>query len=336
VIAAQDFTAEGKYSVTRTGKIDRNQSTSLFVRVPDNASALTVDMAAGGAAGKGQVRFLRFDPYGLPGDVTSSTNCYNPDAGAGCAGGTATNRTVTNPVPGVWEIVVEARRTSDVDSAPYSVTASVFGTAINPNPDTIASAVAGQPLARNYSVSNSLAAFNGHVVGSTLGSAKTDRPSITEGVKQQYSVTVAPGASALTATIGNPSDVSADLDLVVYNCTSGTCVVAGSSADGDSEESVTIANPAAGRWVVLVDGYSVPAGTTQYDYIDIYTAASLGSVDVTDGNADHAAGTTWTVAGTVTPKGQPGAGRVLRGDLTVLRSDDVAVGRGAVIVQSVS
>jgi len=29
------------------------------------------------------------------------------------------------------------------------------------------------------------------------------------------------------------------------------------------EESVTLANPAAGNWVVLVDGYAVPAGTTQ-------------------------------------------------------------------------
>jgi subtilisin family serine protease len=336
VIAAQDFTAANKFTVTQTGKADRNQSTSLFVRVPKGASALKVDMAAGGAAGKGQVRFLRFDPYGVPSDVTSSTNCYNPDAGAGCAGGTATSRTITNPLAGVWEVVIEARRTSDVDSAPYSVSASVLGTTINPNPDTIASAVAGQPVARNYTVTNSLAAFNGRLVGSTLGSAKTDRPSIAEGAQQQYSVTVAPGASALTATIGNPSDVSADLDLVVYNCTSGACVLAGTSADGDSEESVTIANPAAGRWVVLVDGYAVPSGTTQYDYVDVYTAASLGSVDVADGNADRTAGATWTAAGTVTAKGQPGAGRTLRGDLTVRTADDSVVGRGAVVVQSVS
>ena len=96
------------------------------------------------------------------------------------------------------------------------------------------------------------------------------------------------GAASLRATIGNPSDPAADLDLFVQNCTSGTCVAAGQSADGDSEESVTIDNPAAGAWKVIVDGFDVPAGTTEFNYIDVYfmpAASALGTIVVTDANA---------------------------------------------------
>ncbi|MEV0680709.1 S8 family serine peptidase [Actinosynnema sp. NPDC050436] len=336
VFAADEFVAAKKFAVSKTTTIPRNQSQSIFVKVPVGTSALKVDLAGGGAeAGKGQLRFLRFDPYGVPADTTTSTNCYNPDAGGGCAGGTPTSRTVANPLPGVWEIVVESRRTSDADNAPYTVTASVLGTSVSPDPDTIASAQTGVGIDRSYSVTNSLAAFNGRLVGGALSSAKIARPSIAEGVSQTYDVTVPAGSSSLRATIGKPSDISADLDLFVYNCTTGTCVLFGQTADGDSEESFTVTNPAAGAWRIQVDGYAVPSGTTEYDYIDVYAVAGLGTVAVTDTDADRTAGATWTVPGVVTATGQAGAGRVLRGELTVQTSEGAVVGRSAVIVQNV-
>ncbi|MFC6090270.1 S8 family serine peptidase [Saccharothrix lopnurensis] len=336
VFAADEFTAAGRYAVAKTGSIARNQSKSFFVRVPAGASALKVDMAAGGTeAGKGQVRFLRFDPYGVPFDTTSSTNCYNPDAGAGCAGGTPTSRTVNNPTPGVWEVVVEARRTSDAASAPYSVTASVLGTTVSPNPDTIESVTAGTPVERSYTVTNALAGFNGKAVGGALASARISRPTIANLESQSYDLTVLPGATQLRATIGRTSDVAADLDLFVYNCTSGTCVPAGQQADGDSEESVTLANPAPGAWRVVVDGFEVPAGTTEYDYLDLFAAPGLGSLQVTDADADRVAGSSWTVPAVITALSPAGAGRVLRGELTVQTSEGAVVGRGTVLVRNV-
>jgi len=335
VFAPNDFTAANKYAVTQSGEISRNQVTSVFVRVPQGASALKVDMVAGGDAGKGQVRFLRVDPTGIPLDNTASTACYNPDAGAGCTPGTPTSRTVSNPIPGVWEIVVEARRTSDVDKAPYKITASVLGTTVSPNPDTIASAPLGQPVARTYQVTNSLSAFKGGLVGGQLTSAKIARPSIANAAVQTYDIQVPAGASAVSATIGRTSDLTADLDLTLYNCTTGTCVVSKTSADGDSEESVITPNPAAGLWRVEVDGYSVPAGTTEYDYIDFYASSALGLVSVSDPQVDRPAGSTWTVNGTVTAASQPGAGRVLRGELLVQTAEGATVGRGTVVVQSV-
>jgi len=338
VFAPQEFVAGKGFQVDVAGKAARNQATSYFVRVPQGASALKVDLnAGGGAPGKGQVRFLRYDPTGVPAEAsTATTACYLPDAGAGCAGGTPTSRTIANPLPGVWEIVVEARRTSDVDEAPYKLSAAVLGTAISPNPDTIASATVNTPISRSYTVQNTLGAFTGKLNGATLGSAKTQRPSIAEGTQQQYQIPVTAGSQSLTVTIGKTSDVGADLDLVLYNCTTGSCVQAAVSADGDSEESVTVPNPAAGTWVALVDGYAVPSGTTEYDYLDVFTNPAFGSVAVTDANAARASGSSWTVPATVTAATAPAAGRTLRGQLTVQTDTGVTVGTSLVLVNAVS
>jgi hypothetical protein len=153
------------------------------------------------------------------------------------------------------------------------------------------------------------------------------------------------GATSLRATIGSPSDPAADLDLFVYNCTTaastGTsitgCTLAGQNADGDSEESVTITNPAAGRWVVFVDGFAVPAGTTEYNYIDVFfTATPFGTISITDANALRPSGSSWTVAGSVTASAAPAAGRVLYGNVQVRTDTNVLVGSGDVIVESVT
>jgi hypothetical protein len=243
---------------------------------------------------------------------------------------------VSNPLAGVWEVTVEARRTSDVENAPFSLTASILGASVSPNPDTIASAAIGSPVARSYTLTNLFGTFTGRAVGTTLGSALQSVPTIANHEQQQRAVTVTAGSTSLRATIGGTSDPAADLDLFVYNCTSGSCVLAGQSADGDSEESVTIANPAAGTWVVLVDGYSVPAGKTTYNYVDVFTNAAFGSVSVTDANAVRPSGSSWTVPASVTANAAPAAGRVLLGNVQVRTDANVLVGQGDVVIQSVT
>ena len=335
VVAAEQFSAANNYSITHSGTIGRNQVTSYFFAVPANTPAFKVDMVGGGnTPGAGQIRFLRFHPYGTSPDSNSSLSCYNPSSGS-CVG-SPTSRTVSNPQAGVWEVTVEARRTSDAENAPYSVTASILGATVSPNPDTIASATVGTAVDRAYTLKNQFGEFTGRAVGSTLGSARRATPSISTGALQQRAVSVAAGSTSLRATIGGTSDPAADLDLYVYNCTSGKCVVAGQSADGDSEESVSIANPAAGTWVVLVDGYAVPAGSTTFNYVDVFTNSAFGSIAVTDANAVRAANAEWTVPATVTANSVPAAGRVLLGTVQVRTDSNVLVGSGDVVVQSVT
>jgi len=335
VIAAEQFTAGANYAVNKTGSLGPGQFVTYFFNVPAGTPAFKVDLIGGGtAAGAGAIRFLRWHPFGLGIDSNAVSNCYNGAPG-GCLTGSATSRTVTNPQAGVWEVTVDARRNSDAISAPFSLTASILGASVSPNPDVIASAQTGVPVARSYTITNTLGAFTGRAVGTTLGSAHIDTPSIAHLAQQTFDVTIPAGTTSLRATIGSPSDPAADLDLFVFNCTSGTCVQAGSNADGDSEESVTIANPAAGLWRVLVDGFNVPAGNTTYKYVDVFANLAFGSVSITDANALRPSGTSWVVPGTVTANAAPAAGRVLLGNVQVRTDANVLVGSGDVIVQSV-
>jgi hypothetical protein len=336
VIVPYDFTSPG-FSVTIDDTIDIAQAQHYFFRIAPGTPAFKVDMTGGGTSlGSGQIRFLRWHPYGLGIDSNAVSNCYNPPAAAGCSTGSPTSRTTSNPQAGVWEVSVDTRRTSDADNAPFTLTASVLGASVSPNPDTIPSATIGVPIARSYTITNLFGAFTGRAVGTTLGSARVGPFTIANLAQQTYPVSVTTGTTSLRATIGGPSDPAADLDLFVFNCTSGSCVLAGQSADGDSEESVTINNPAVGAWVVLVDGFSVPAGTTTYNYIDVFANPAFGSVSVTDANALRPAGASWTVPGSVTANAAPAAGRVLYGNVEVRTDTNVLIGRGDVIVQSVS
>jgi hypothetical protein len=237
----------------------------------------------------------------------------------------------------VWEVTVDARRTSDADDASYTLTASILGASVSPNPDVIAVATAGVPVARSYTITNLYGPFTGRAVGGgSLGSAMRMTPAIANGESKSYDVVVTPGSTSLRAAINNPSDPGADLDLFVYNCTSGSCVLTGQSADGDSDEAVTVANPAAGTWRVVVDGYAVPAGSTTFSYVDVFTNAAFGSVSVTDAIALRPAGSSWTVPGAATATAAPAAGRVLLGTVLVRTDTNITIGSGDVVIESVT
>jgi hypothetical protein len=339
VVAAEQFTAENNFTVTKGGQLGRNESKSFFYNVAPGTPAFKVDLQGGGTtAGAGQIRFLRFHPYGVGSEANSSLSCYNPPVvpGGSCAAGSPTSRSMANPQAGVWEVVVEARRTSDAAYAPFTLTASVLGASVTPSPDVIPTATTGVAIDRTYTLKNLLGAFNGRAVGTSLGSAKQATPSIADQEEQQYPITVTPGSTSLRVKIGSTSDAGADLDLFLLNCTSGSCVLAGQSADGDSEEEVRVTNPAAGQWVVLVQGYAVPAGTTTFSYLDVFANPAFGAVAVTDANAVRAAGSEWAVPATVTANAAPAAGRVLLGSVEVRTDANVLVGAGDVVVQAVS
>ena len=124
----------------------------------------------------------------------------------------------------------------------------------------------------------------------------------------------------------------ADLDLFVYR--DGALV--GQSADGDSDESVSLANPAAGTYTVLVDGFAVPSGSTQYDYRDVFYSTALGSLTAPAASLTLANGASARLTGSVTARSAPAAGRQLFGDLTVVTDQGAVVGRGSVLIGAVS
>ncbi|MER6631975.1 S8 family serine peptidase [Streptomyces sp. NPDC000987] len=319
-----------KYTFSAANTVQRNSSQSYFVTVPEGAKSLEV--AIGGLKDKSQTRFIAIHPYGVPVDTTSTPFCYNNYLdGNGCKPDV---RAYADPQPGVWEIEVESRRTSPLLDNPYKLDVAVYGAAFDPETVTVPEAKVGTPAAVSWKVTNQLAALDGKLVGGPLGSAKNARPTIAEGETQTTTVEVPEGAKSLDVAIGNVSDAGADLDLTVYDA-NGKKVA--QSADGDSEESVSIPSPAAGTYTIEVDGYSVPSGSTGYDYQDVFFSSSLGTVTVGDPAAVQlGTGASATVSANVTAAAAAPEGREFFGQVQLVNANGTVAGIGNVAIEKVT
>ena len=323
VIAAGQFNAGNGFSVPYTGSADRPDKTTFFFHVEPNTPAFKVDVT--GVTGR--IRLLRFHPYGVPFDSTTTTPYQT--------GGTQ-SRTLSNPAAGVWEATIDTSRTSAVSPATFTVAGSVLGVDVTPSSWTVDPTTVGVTYAQTFSFTNRFGAFTGGAVGTTLGSAFTARPSITaSGPRQTYDVIVPAFPTSISAKIGRASDAAADLDLFLFDCTGSSCVLKSQSTSGSSEEFVSSANPAPGRWVVLVDPFAVPAGTTAYDYLDLVANPAFGTLAVTDPAAVHTNGSTWTAPATAQALSAPATGRFLQGFVQV-KSGSVVLGSAEVDLKNVA
>lgn len=318
-----------KHTFSASGKVQRNSGKSFFVTVPEGVRSLEV--AIGGLKDKSQTRFVAIHPYGTPVDNTGTPYCYNNYLdGNGCRPDV---RAYANPTPGVWEIEVESRRTSPLLDNPYKLEVSALGATFDPALVTIPEAKVGTPTAASWKVTNNLAPVEGKLVGGSLGTSKSDRPTIAEGTQQVSTVEVPAGAESLDVAIGNVSDQAADLDLTVLDPQGAE---AGSSADGDSEESVSLADPAPGTYTVVVVGYSVPSGSTAYDYRDVYFAPSLGEIKVDGTSVKLGTGGSATFSGSVVAASEAPAGREFFGRVQLVNARGTAAGTGSVLIEKVT
>ncbi|GIF66309.1 serine protease [Asanoa ishikariensis] len=326
VIANVPTKKEFRYSTS--GSVDRNGYTSYFVAVPEGTKALQVNLS--GIATGSQTRFIAINPWGVPAEDTGSPFCYTNFSDPNVC--KPEERSYENPIPGIWELEVEARRTSPTLENPFQLTARIQGVAVDPADVELPSVAAGVATPVTWQVQNVFGPVRVSGQGGPLGSAMVSRPSIAENELQTYEVTVPAGASRLDVAIGNPSDQGADLDLTVRL----NGAVVGQDADGDSEEAVSIVDPEPGVYEVEVAGYAVPAGTTEYDYRDVFYAASLGAVSAPDTVVDLVYGGSTSISGTVTAQSVPPAGRQLLGELRIVTDEGSVVGRSNVLIGAVT
>ncbi|WP_234336181.1 S8 family serine peptidase [Streptomyces sp. NRRL S-920] len=322
--------AKPSFSYEADGSVQRNSTKSYFVTVPKGAKSLEV--ALGGLKDKSQTRFIAVHPYGVPVDSTSSLVCYpnyenpantcRPDL-----------RSYAEPQPGVWEIEVESRRTSPLLDNPYKLKVSALGVDFDPAVQTLPEAKVGTPAPVAWKAVNKFAAVDGKLRGGSLGSAKSARPTIGQGATQTSTVVVPEGAERLDVAIGSPADVAADLDLAVKK----DGKVVGSSAEGDSEETVSLSKPAAGTYTIEVVGYSVPTGSTAYDYRDVFFSGALGKVTVDESKqVKLGSGDSAQVEAKVEAKAPAAEGRELFGEVSLLNAGGTVAGNGSVKIEKVT
>ncbi|MFD8631919.1 S8 family serine peptidase [Streptomyces sp. NPDC059533] len=322
--------AKPSFSFSDTSSVQRNSHKSYFVTVPQGAK--TLEVALGGLAAGSQTRFISIHPYGVGVEDSATTQCYpNYDNPANqCR---PDLRSYADPQPGVWEIEVESRRTSPLLDNPFKLDVSVLGAAFDPAVKVLPEVKQGTPAPVQWTVKNDGAAISGgKLKGGPLGSAKVAKPTIANGETQTTEVTIGEGVSRLDIAIGKVSDTAADLDLEVYK----DGVKVGSSADGDSEEAVSLANPAAGTYQIKVLGYAVPSGSTTYDYRDVYFSAALGSVQVDEAAAVNLAnGASTAISANVLVGSAAPEGRQFFGQVQLLNARGTAAGTGSVQIEKV-
>ncbi|MEV8108770.1 S8 family serine peptidase, partial [Streptomyces sp. NPDC088135] len=194
------------YAFKASDSVQRNSSKSYFLTVPEGAKTLEVAMSA--LRSGSQTRFISIHPYGVQMEDSSTIFCYpnyenptntcRPDV-----------RSYKDPQPGVWEIEVEARRTSPLLDNPYKLDVSLLGATFDPAVQTIAEAKIGTPASVTWKATNNAGDLAGSLKGGSLGSAKVDKPSIKTGDEQQYTVTIGEGVEKLDVAIGGTSDAPA-------------------------------------------------------------------------------------------------------------------------------
>ncbi|MGW1106237.1 S8 family serine peptidase [Streptomyces sp. NPDC002540] len=318
------------YAFKASGSVQRNSTTSYFLTVPEGAKTLEVSLGA--LRSGSQTRFISIHPYGVQMEDSSTIFCYpnyenptntcRPDV-----------RSYKDPQPGVWEIEVEARRTSPLLDNPYKLDVSLLGATFDPAVQTIAEAKIGTPAPVSWKATNNAGDLEGTLKGGSLGSAKVAKPSIKTGDEQQFEVTIGEGVEKLDVAIGGTSDANADLDLYVFR---GNTQV-GKSTTAGSEESVSLVKPAAGTYTVVIDGYDVPAGTTTYDYRDVYYAPSLGTIKVDESKAVNLAnGASAQIGAEVSVAGAAPEGRQFFGEVHLVNSHGTAAGTGSVVIEKVT
>ena len=317
VVATQAFSPANNFSISYAGSADRPDKASFYFSVAPNTPAFKVDITDV----LGRVRFLRYRPVGSPFDNTNTTPYQT--------GGTQ-SRTVANPSPGVWEVTVDTSRTSTVSPSSFTVTGSVLGVAISPTSWTVDPAAVGTTYSQAFTFTNNFGAFTGGAVGTALSSAFAARPTIADGGPDQvFDVAVPAGSTNITARISGASDPAADLDLYLFDCTTGTCVLRSAGTGATANETVSFNNPAAGAWKVVVNAFSVPAGSTAYDYIDVFANPAFGLVSVNDPAVLRAPGASWSATADATANTAPAVGRFLQGFVQV-RSGSTLLGSAQV------
>ena len=331
IVAGEALTAENGFTTEAKVEVPRPEMRSFFYDVPAGTSALRVDIDP--PTREVAVAIVR------PDTRTANAVRIAASAGAGRGGGPGgaaragrVTYIVSDPMPGVWEVRLSdladvstfdaMQAEKDEPVPPTAATLTVSAIAVDVATAGTATAGGATAFTREMTLTNRMAAFNGSIAGMMMGSARRERPTIRAGEQLMYEIDVPEGSASLLVRAGEIADSDADLDLYVIDCTGKECRTPQTDSDPIGDEIVTVQNPAAGKWKVMVDGASVPSGSTTFAYLDVVFNPAYGAVASADIAKEHKTGEEWkapthTWLANALPEGrQPFAAVLLQGQLS--------------------
>lgn len=309
IVAAEPLLAASGYKSEKKLDVPRPGMSHLYYRVPEGASTLRVDVEST----KRRVSIAITRP-----DARNVGGLRQPD--------TTGKRTYTilDPMPGVWEVRLQdvddtrffdwqqAKKQAAVPSTAVTLTVTALGADVgvaSANGLDAMTSGSERSAALDVQLTNRMGAFPGAAVSQAMGSARRDRAQLTQNQQRMYEIDVPAGSTALLARVRG-AQKPADLDLYLFDCTGKECVA--SKADGDmiGDESVTVFNPAGGKWKVVVDAFRTDSLGTWFEYEDVVLNPTYGFVAVTDQPKERTAGASWQTRVNAWASGNVPAGRV--------------------------
>jgi hypothetical protein len=295
VVAPEPLHAANQYRVKKETKVPRPGMQSFFFQVPEGASALNVEL--GWTDRQVGLTVVRPDTRQTRGDAVLTQ-----------ARGVV--HVVWSPMPGMWEVRLtdvadtqtfdwqQARKPEPVPPTPATLTISAFAVEVErvgaPPWDALAADPAGAVADFELALTNRMAEFKGGAVSTPVAGARLVTLEMAAKEQRVFEVEVLPGSSALLVRAFGASDPTADVDVYLFDCTGEDCKGAKVDADPVGDEWVTVTNPAAGKWKVVVDVDSAPSGRVTFRYLDAVLNPAYGVLAPTDIPQDRAPGARWT------------------------------------------
>lgn len=315
------------FSVTDAGTLPRGGSTSLLVAVPEGVEALQLTLD--GIADGSQVRILPIDPDGMPADSNASNHCYTGYADPSECDASA--RAVYRPKAGIWEFVIEARRTSGTDRNRYSAEVSLQGMSVDPASSTIDSVTMNEPTDVTMSATNMFASVDAHVASGEVGTVVNLFAPVSQGETTVNQLYVPRGASRLDVTL-TPRE-QADLDFVVYF--NGRPLGQG-LATADSPARVVVDDPQPGTYYMVVTGVNVAGDAVTFDYHQEMFSKGQGTVaPKSDAAYELSPGESMPVDGALTVTARQLTGEPMIGRVRVANEHGTIIGAASVAITTV-
>jgi hypothetical protein len=307
IVAAAEFDRAHAFTIEYVGKVARPGSVSHFFRVPEHASALNVAFRI--TSGRLNMRIHDANARNV-----DSSMAFN---GPGYQSAGTWSRAFEHPVPGVWEVILENGEddqrldrsfANPLPPSEYTLAATLFGADVSLVPN------ASDPAAPSIHLTNRLSPFTGSLHGSTLGTLRTERATVTvDRPRSVFDIDVPPGTERLLVEIGDSSDERADLDLYLFDCTGSRCALRAFGTEQGARERVSAFTPTAGRWKVVVDGFAMPAGVSRFEYREVLMHPLFGRIEARDESKSHSGSDEWESSVAWNVLARPQNGRTLVG-----------------------
>ncbi|WP_281176026.1 S8 family serine peptidase [Thermococcus celericrescens] len=239
IVIPENFTPENNYTLKWEDSNGAHMQTHHFVRIPENVDGLWTEVKY-----SNYLEYGIYTPYGMY--VFPFQTSDEPHV-------------VTDPAPGVWELVTSGFNWEYPTGYVGNLTASIYGVNITPNIWQVSRVYGDNNTGFTFNVNlkNIYTPINASIVAIGLGTYSASIESVADGEYFIKGIEVPEGVRQLKIKIGNPGVKDADLDLYLYNSKGKEVVDPSTYVGPTAEEEIVIDYPASGNYSIVVEGFDV-------------------------------------------------------------------------------